>query len=75
MPLATNKPKTVLSSDRSRIDLSDEAIARQWTKKLGRPRAEIEAAIAKVGDNCETVRKELRVVGPDSALPKVKSSA
>jgi hypothetical protein len=47
--------------DRSRIDLSDEGIARQWVKKLGKTKEEIATAIAKVGDNAETVMKELRV--------------
>ena len=71
MPLATSKPKP----DRSRIDLSDDAIARQWVKQLGHPREAIEAAIEKVGDNCETVKKELGVQAdvcadsPDRAPP------
>jgi hypothetical protein len=47
--------------ERSRIDLSDNRIARQWVKKLGKTREEIATAIAKVGDNAETVMKELRV--------------
>ena len=46
--------------ERSRIDLSDNGIARQWVKKLGKTREEIATAIAKVGDNAETVMKELR---------------
>jgi hypothetical protein len=46
--------------ERSRIDLSDNRIARQWVKKLGKTREEIATAIAKVGDNAETVMKELR---------------
>ena len=57
MPLATSKPKP----DRSRIDLTDDTIARKWVKQLGHPREAIEAAIEKVGDNCETVKKELGV--------------
>jgi hypothetical protein len=48
-------------ADRSRIDLSDDGIAKQWVKKLGKTREEIATAIAKVGDNAETVMKELRV--------------
>lgn len=43
----------------NKIDLSDNAIARHWTKKLGKSREEIAAAIEKVGDNYETVCKEL----------------
>lgn len=63
--------------DRSRIDLSDDGIARQWVKKLGKPREVIEAAIEKVGDNCETVRKELGVPADACATPPVpaKTSA
>lgn len=64
-----------IKPDRSRIDLSDDAIARQWVKKLGKPREEIEAAIEKVGDNCETVRKELGVQSDACATPAVKAPA
>jgi Protein of unknown function (DUF3606) len=46
--------------DRSRIDLSDIGIARQWVKNLEKTKKEIATAIAKVGDNAETVMKELR---------------
>lgn len=45
--------------DRNRIDLSNKDLSRQWCKRLGKSRPEIEAAIAKVGDNAETVMKEL----------------
>jgi hypothetical protein len=45
--------------DRNKIDLSDDSVARHWAKKLGKSRDEIAAAIEKVGDNCESVRKEL----------------
>jgi hypothetical protein len=69
MPLATSKPKP----DRSRIDLSDDAIARQWVKQLGHPREAIEAAIEKVGDNCETVKKELGVQADVCATPPDKA--
>ena len=55
--------------ERNRIDLSEPSIARQWAKKLGHPRADIEAAIAKVGDNCETVKKELGVKGDVCSMP------
>lgn len=47
--------------DRHRITLSDDAAVRHWVKALGKPQAEIEAAIAKVGDNPDTVAKELGV--------------
>ena len=46
--------------DRSRIDLSDPEIAKQWVKKLKKSKEEIAAAISKVGDNAKTVVKELR---------------
>ncbi len=45
--------------DRSRICLDDDDMARVWSRNLGRSREDIAAAIEKVGDNCETVRKEL----------------
>jgi hypothetical protein len=45
--------------DRIKIDLTEDAVARAWTKKLGKSREEIAAAIAKVGDNAETVKREL----------------
>lgn len=45
--------------DRSKIDLTDDAVARHWMKTLGASRVEIEAAIEKVGPVLETVRKEL----------------
>jgi hypothetical protein len=43
----------------NKIDLADPACARHWSKKLGKSKEEIAAAIVKVGDNCETVCKEL----------------
>ena len=54
--------------DRNKIDMSDDAVARQWVKKLGRSREDIAGAILKVGDNCETVKKELGVP-PDVPTP------
>jgi hypothetical protein len=45
--------------ERNRVDLSSKDLARHWCKRLGRSRVEIEAAIAKVGDNAQTVMKEL----------------
>lgn len=76
MPLATRRPKP----DRNRIDLSDAGVAKSWAKKLGKSQDEIAAAIAKVGDNCESVRKELGVKGdvcasPPVSLPPVKTPA
>jgi hypothetical protein len=44
---------------RNRIDLSTKEMARHWCKRLGVSQAELESAMAKVGDNVETVMKEL----------------
>ncbi|HET8974429.1 MAG TPA: DUF3606 domain-containing protein [Pseudolabrys sp.] len=52
---------TAATKERNRVDLSSKDLARHWCKRLGKSRAEIEAAIAKVGDNAETVMKELGV--------------
>jgi hypothetical protein len=46
--------------DRNRVDLSTKGLTRQWCKYFGKSTDEIEAAIAKVGDNAETVQKELQ---------------
>jgi hypothetical protein len=48
-----------LKPDRTRIRLEDDVIARAWVKQLGKSKEEIAAAISKVGDNAETVKKEL----------------
>ena len=52
-----NNPSTV--PDRNKINLSDDVVARHWAKKLGKSKEEIAVAIEKVGNNCESVRKEL----------------
>jgi hypothetical protein len=39
--------------------LSDDTVARGWKKKLGKSKEQIAAAIEKVGDNAETVKREL----------------
>ena len=44
---------------RNRIDLSTEELARHWCKHLGVSQDKLELAMAKVGDNAETVMKEL----------------
>ena len=46
--------------DRSRIDLSNDALVRHWVKKFGKSKDEIAIAVAKVGENAATVAKELR---------------
>jgi Protein of unknown function (DUF3606) len=55
---------------RNRVDISSKELVRYWCKRLKKSRPEIEAAIAKVGDNAETVMKELaakRDVAPTAA--------
>jgi Protein of unknown function (DUF3606) len=47
-------------SARNRVDISSKELARYWCKRFKKSKPEIEAAIAKVGDNAETVMKELR---------------
>lgn len=54
-----------LKPSRATIDLTDEAVARGWTKQLGKSKEEIAAAIEKVGDNAETVKRELGYVGSE----------
>jgi len=44
---------------RNRVDISSKELARYWCKRFKKSKLEIEAAIAKVGDNAETVMKEL----------------
>jgi hypothetical protein len=53
MKLTPNKPH------RTAIDLTDAVAARAWVKRLGKSKEEIAAAIDRVGDNAETVKKEL----------------
>ena len=43
--------------DRNRVDVSTPVLARYWRKRLRKSQQEIEAAIAKVGGNAETVMK------------------
>jgi len=47
---------------RQRVDVSNKTIARHWSKRFKKPQREIEAAVAKVGDNPETVMKQLGLV-------------
>ena len=50
---------TSVKGARNRVDVSTKELARHWCKHLKKSKADIEAAIAKVGDNAETVMKEL----------------
>ena len=53
--LKKSSEKTV----RNRIDLSTRELARHWCKHFEVSQEALESAMAKVGDNVETVRKEL----------------
>ena len=44
---------------RNRIDLSTRELARHWCKHFGVSQEDLKSAMAKVGNNVETVRKEL----------------
>ena len=65
MLMASSKDKGLISSptkpSRHRVDLSTPDLARHWSKHFGKSKESIEEAIAKVGDNAETVMKELGV--------------
>ena len=45
--------------DRGKVDLQDDSVIRHWTKTFGASKEAIAAAIEKVGNNPETVRKEI----------------
>ena len=45
---------------RNRVDISDDELTRHWRKYFGTSKDKLEAAVAKVGENPETVQKELR---------------
>jgi hypothetical protein len=45
--------------DRLHIDLDDETVVRHWISKTGKSKQEIAAAIEKVGNNIESVEREL----------------
>jgi hypothetical protein len=44
---------------RNCVDISNKVSVRQWRKRLGKSAKEVEAAVAKVGNNAESVSKEL----------------
>jgi hypothetical protein len=53
---------SMTKSPRQRVDVSSKAMARHWSKRFKKPESEIVAAVAKVGDNPETVMKQLGLV-------------
>jgi hypothetical protein len=52
-------PKNRGAQDRSRISLSEEHEVRYWTKTLGVTKEQLTAAVHKVGNSAEAVRREL----------------
>jgi hypothetical protein len=42
-----------------RVDVSSKVVARHWSKRFKKSQGEVKDAVAKVGDNPETVMKEL----------------
>jgi Protein of unknown function (DUF3606) len=47
------------AQDRARISLSEEHEVRYWTKTLGVTKEQLTAAVHKVGNSAEAVRREL----------------
>jgi hypothetical protein len=45
--------------DRSKIDLTDEDMAKYWCKHFGIERRELEQLVEKTGNSAAAVRKEL----------------
>jgi hypothetical protein len=53
--ITSSRPKP----SRNCVNISTKDLARGWRKRLNKSTEEIEAAVAKVGNNAETVIKEL----------------
>ena len=53
--ITSSRPKP----SRNQVDISTTHSARHWRKRLNKSAEDIEAAVAKVGNNAETVIKEL----------------
>jgi len=54
MPISASRKRA-----QNRVDISSKEMARYWSKHFKKTKLEIEAAVAKVGNNAETVAKEL----------------
>ncbi len=54
------RKQSVVKPNRGRIDVSDKQMVKRWAKRLGKTQKELLAAVDKVGNNAETVVKELR---------------
>jgi uncharacterized protein DUF3606 len=50
---------SLVKPDRRHIDLRDPATAQRWTKKFGVTREALDAAVERVGNNIESLRREL----------------
>jgi hypothetical protein len=50
---------SLVKPDRRHIDLSDAAAAQRWTKKFGVTHEALAAAVERVGNNIESLRREL----------------
>ena len=57
--MADDKGKTG-NPDRQRINTSQEHELRDWSKKFGVTPEELKAAVAKVGNQADAVRKHLK---------------
>jgi Protein of unknown function (DUF3606) len=62
----SSKTSSSLKLDRNRVDVSVPAVARHWRKRSGKSKEEIEAAIAKVGCNAETLKKNCKSTANNS---------
>jgi Protein of unknown function (DUF3606) len=50
------KTSPIPNLDRNRVDLSTKDLTRHWCKHFGKSKDDIEAAIAKVGDNADGMK-------------------
>jgi hypothetical protein len=65
---------TPIKPDRASIDPSADSVVRHWAKKLGKTKEEIVAAINKVGNNAESIKRELGYQS-DEKIDETKSSS
>ena len=63
---ASHADNVVAKMSRNLVDISSPELSRYWCKHLKKSKPEIEAAIAKVGNNAATVLKELSKGSRDS---------
>jgi len=70
MPKLSKPPKPV----RARVDLSIKGVAKHWAKTAKRPKEDVAAVVSKVGNDPDTVMKELRT-NRSGKPPRQKSKA